>query len=104
MPAAADAARTNGPQRGPRDAVADAPDEEPRPPGEVHRCEHCGEAERVGETGRELLGKYVTAANALSVTPLLQAADIDPTARPEHLTVPQFAALARALRSQIEAR
>jgi 16S rRNA (adenine1518-N6/adenine1519-N6)-dimethyltransferase len=35
---------------------------------------------------------------------LLQTAGIDPTARPEHLTVPQFAALARALRSQIEAR
>jgi 16S rRNA (adenine1518-N6/adenine1519-N6)-dimethyltransferase len=35
---------------------------------------------------------------------LLQAAGVDPTARPEHLTVPQFAALARVLRSQIEAQ
>jgi 16S rRNA (adenine1518-N6/adenine1519-N6)-dimethyltransferase len=41
---------------------------------------------------------------ALDPKTLLQPADIDPTARPEHLTVPQFAALARALRSQIEAR
>lgn len=35
---------------------------------------------------------------------LLATAGIDPTARPEHLTVAQFAALARAFRSQVEAR
>lgn len=35
---------------------------------------------------------------------LLATASIDPTARPEHLSVAQFAALARALRSQVEAR
>lgn len=35
---------------------------------------------------------------------LLATAGIDPTVRPEHLTVAQFAGLARALRSQVEAR
>jgi 16S rRNA (adenine1518-N6/adenine1519-N6)-dimethyltransferase len=33
---------------------------------------------------------------------LLRAADIDPTERPEHLTVAQFAALARAWRDMVE--
>jgi 16S rRNA (adenine1518-N6/adenine1519-N6)-dimethyltransferase len=77
------------------------PIEEPVAPAELGDLEAVTAA-AFGQR-RKMLRQSLKSLAAVPET-LLQTAGIDPTARPEHLTVSQFAALARALRSQIEAR